>query len=411
MDYALPRVFTAEKSVARLIKSATDGDLDAVRQRLQRAREDRSLDTFVTFLNGTDTLAMTALHHAAWNGHRDIVLELFSYSDFITVNCKMKSGFTGLHLACLKHHVEVVKLFLAHPVDAKFSTPLDYAVIGGDATTVAVLISNPTSRANLAERQKGLTPLEMASMLIHKAGVSEDKAVHKFNLMISMLSERPEVKSSLEVFVKDKQVFVDAANAILVGAALIASITFAGWLQPPLGFQPYFDTKYLMIGLAPPDTFESYAAVRQHLSIQIFWVFNSLSFFFAIATVLSGASAVLPSQETIGKVEVEHIRRLLIRTVMVLSLSVFFVLGAFIAAGFGSLPPSLEYQWGLILTSGVGGSIYIIVLYQYYRRLFRLLRFSGIARLTFRQKAQYVLDELVGASNPPFAPGSATANW
>ncbi|CAM6083948.1 unnamed protein product [Calypogeia fissa] len=80
---------------------------------------------------------------------------------------------------------------------------------------------------------------------------------------------------------------------------------------------------------------------------------------------------------------------------MVLSLSVCFVLGAFIAAaGFGSLPPSLKYQWGMIVTSGVGGSICILVLYQYYRRLFRLLRFSGIARLTFRRKAKYLWDEL-----------------
>ncbi|CAM6083947.1 unnamed protein product [Calypogeia fissa] len=188
MDSRHSGYFTAENSVAGLIRSATDGDLDAVRQRLQTAREDLNSETFDIFLNGTDALEMSALHHAAWKGHRDIVLELFSYSDFIPVNCEMKSGFTGLHLACLKNHVDVVKLFLA-PVDAKFSTPLDYAVIGGDATTVAVLISNPTSRANLAERQKGLTPLEMASMLIHKAGVSEDKAVHKFNLMISMLSD------------------------------------------------------------------------------------------------------------------------------------------------------------------------------------------------------------------------------
>jgi hypothetical protein len=104
---------------------------------------------------------------------------------------------------------------------------------------------------------------------------------------------------------------VDAANALLVGAALIASVTFAGWLQPPLVYIP--DYNFSQPFPAPPQTPESYAAVEQHPNVKEFWVFNSLSFFLAIATVLAGADVALPNlqHDFIGRV-VKSVERALI---------------------------------------------------------------------------------------------------
>ena len=91
----------------------------------------------------------------------------------------------------------------------------------------------------------------------------------------------------------ERQVYVDSANAILVGGALIASVTFSSWLQPPLGLTPYYESQFLMPSLAPPDTYESFVAIKDHWTIEMFWVFNTLSFFFAVATIIGGADAAL----------------------------------------------------------------------------------------------------------------------
>jgi hypothetical protein len=85
----------------------------------------------------------------------------------------------------------------------------------------------------------------------------------------------------------------------------------------------------------PPSTYETYAAVKEHASIRVFWIFNSLSFFFTIATVLTGANAAMPSLEhafigTVGK----FVRGTLIVASILLVISVFFVLCAFASAGF-----------------------------------------------------------------------------
>lgn len=47
--------------------------------------------------------------------------------------------------------------------------------------------------------------------------------------------EQPAVKEYVESLYKDCQVYVDTANAILVGAALTASVTFASWFNLLLG--------------------------------------------------------------------------------------------------------------------------------------------------------------------------------
>jgi hypothetical protein len=43
----------------------------------------------------------------------------------------------------------------------------------------------------------------------------------------------PEVEKYVEQLYRDRQVHVDAANAVLVGGALIATVT-ANWLESPL---------------------------------------------------------------------------------------------------------------------------------------------------------------------------------
>jgi len=90
-------------------------------------------------------------------------------------------------------------------------------------------------------------------------------------------------------------------------------------------------------------------------------VFNSLSFFFAIATVLAGADAAMPNLKDafIGRV-VKSVRRALIRASILLVISVVCVLGAFANAGIAVLPPLLKYDTSMIITVFLGGTVCMV---------------------------------------------------
>ncbi len=213
----------------------------------------------------------------------------------------------------------------------------------------ALCFDDPTKRIRATEEYKdGRTPIQIAT----EANIKEIEKV---------LLERPEVKDFVDRLYRDRQVFVDAANSLLVGAALIASVTFAGWLQPPLGYIP--DYHFSQPFPAPPQTPESYAAVKNHAIVRAFWVFNSLSFFFAIETVSAGADAALPNlqDDFIGR-QVKSVERALIRATILLVISVVCVLGAFASAGVAVLPPLLKYDCSMIITVCLGGTVCMLTL-------------------------------------------------
>ncbi|KAH9560919.1 hypothetical protein CY35_06G133600 [Sphagnum magellanicum] len=231
-----------------------------------------------------------------------------------------------LHFAALGGHVEAVKELLLHhnldvnAMDNKNRTPLLCAIKEDKLGVVKALCFDDPGNCIRAteEYTDSRTPIQIAP----EANMKEIEKV---------LLERPEVKDFMDRLYRDREVFVDAANALLVGAALIARVTFAGWLQPPLGYIP--DYEFSQPFPAPPQTPQSYAAVKNHATVKAFWVFNSLSFFFAVATVLAGADAALPNlrDEFIGR-RVKSVGRALIRATILLVISVVCVLGAFACA-------------------------------------------------------------------------------
>jgi len=168
----------------------------------------------------------------------------------------------------------------------------------------------------------------------------------------------------------DRQVFVDAANAILVGAALIASASFGAWLQPPLGYIEYYSNEFLVTQpAAPPGTYESFVAIKQHWIIQLFWIFNSLSFFFSIATVIAGADAAFPKKGLILKDAVISIRHGVIWASYLLFLSVLCVIGTFSTIGFAILPPIPKYRVNMYCTLAIGLGTCGVVLIRFLRKL------------------------------------------
>ncbi|KAG0606913.1 hypothetical protein M758_9G178500 [Ceratodon purpureus] len=298
------------------------------------------------YVNVVDDEGLTPLHYAIRFGGEenfDIVKALVQCGN-VDVNVVDEDGLTPLHYA-IKHggkgNIDMVKELLqcgnvdVNVVDEDGLTPLHYAIIYGDKENIDMVKELLRCEGiRLAEESRmGNTPLEIA----HEKGFKDIQKV---------LMEKEVVRRYVEDLYRDRQVYVDAANAILVGAALIASVTFASWLQPPLG--------YGSLG---------YADVQHNKGMRAFWIFNCLSFYFAIATVVCGARSVLPRNLYFIKRSVEKLRKNLLWTSILLACSVFFVIIAFGIAGCIVLNPIVTFQLYMIIPTSIGGLVCVINLY------------------------------------------------
>jgi ankyrin repeat protein len=126
------------------------------------------------------------------------------------------------------------------------------------------------------EDEAELTALDIIYKKLSSTKVDSDDYASLLEIENTLLSME-DVQKGIDRLYRYRQVLVDAANTILVGAALIAGVTFAGWLQPPLGYAQYYD--FPTPPPAPLDTYDSYIGVQGNVGIQAFVLFNSLSFF------------------------------------------------------------------------------------------------------------------------------------
>jgi hypothetical protein len=139
--------------------------------------------------------------------------------------------------------------------------------------------------------------------------------------------------------VGNHQAFADSASAILVGAALIVTVTFAAWVQIP--------------------TDDS----------TTFWVFISLSFYFAVAAFISAAGAAIPSKgSTLG-----IIRRAVLLSAFCLAISLACAVVAFAIAGFLIVPHGIEHQRKVIATTAIGGLVCLFCILSFIRKIFKAL--------------------------------------
>jgi hypothetical protein len=136
----------------------------------------------------------------------------------------------------------------------------------------------------------------------------------------------------------DHQAYADSANAILVGAALLATVTFTAWMQIPTN------------------------------DSTLFWVFISFSFYFAIATFIAAAGAAIPSRgSTLGLV-----RRAVLASAICLEISLGCAVAAFATAGFLILPPGKPHR-KVIATTAIGGFVCFFFLLSFLRKITRAL--------------------------------------
>ncbi len=262
-------------------------------------------------------------------------------------------------------HTEVVKLFidgdyivdlnevsnvrrLLYSADVESygsrQTPLALAVLSAKFEIVKFLCT--CSKGDLrtdAKNWKRKSAIQMAFNESRYGARTEGNVRYK---IWEQIMKRVDSRREVNKLTEERKVHVDAVNAILVGTALIATATFAGWLSPPLGYS------------SPPGMDGPFASVEGHPVLEKFWVFNSLSFFFSIATFMVGANVALPPPHDIyiGDV-VQSLRWKLRLAYYLVSAAVLFVIGAFACAGFAVLPPIPKYTVNMAVTVGIGVTV------------------------------------------------------
>ncbi|CAK9258268.1 unnamed protein product, partial [Sphagnum jensenii] len=321
----------------------------------------------------------TPLHLAAKEGHVELVRVLLGCALELQLHAVNKDENTPLHLAIKGGYLEVVKVFLEHADGEKLrlystngegNSPLHLAIEEGHVEVVKQLLERAGTKLNLNTTNYGdNTPLHLAAeagqdeIVAMLLALDAPKQTTESDSTEMNNDQRRTTKLNLNATNKEQNTplhlafFIDAANALLVGGALIAGITFASWLQPPLGYT--IDYQFPQSSLAtPPGVFESFAAVELHYSLRLFWVFNTLSFFFAIGTVISGAKAAFPDLDTTFiVVALRSVRKELQWTSILLLCSVVTVLGAFVCAGFAVLPPIHKYTTSMKISVVIGLAI------------------------------------------------------
>lgn len=197
-------------------------------------------------------------------------------------------------------------------------TCLHWAVVHQRKDIVQKLLSHPQVRPSI-EDTDGKTAQQHAFEL-------------RDHEIMQALIERTDFKAYEEKQYRDREVYAQALNATLVGAVLIAGVTFSGWLQlPSSDFKP--------------------------LSMRVFWATNSLAFFFAMGTVSVGVGAFLPTpKKYIGEI-VKQVRLAIVSAATLLALTLVLVLCAFSAAGFAAIPYIAHYNTSMQVTVALGSTI------------------------------------------------------
>ncbi|CAM6027368.1 unnamed protein product [Sphagnum balticum] len=206
--------------------------------------------------------------------------------------------------------------------DRSKSTPLHTSVEARDYRLVEILLEDGDKIDPELLDSKRRTALEIAV----------DNGDYGMVQMVQSYLERAGI-------VGNHQAYADSATAILVGSALLVTVTFAAWGQIPTN------------------------------DSTLFWVFTSLSFYFAVATFIAAAGAAIPSKGSTLRI----IRRSVLLSAFCLAISLVCAIAAFATAGFIIVPPGIEHKRKVIATTVIGGFVCLFCLLGFVRRIFKTL--------------------------------------
>jgi ankyrin repeat protein len=288
-----------------------------------------------SLLAGTDFQGsrITALHLAVRGKFERAVDLLLAWrpkqgdETISNVGVRWSWGFTPLHIAIRGVDFLILKALIIfintnwpeaiNLTDCKHRTPLHIAVMDSNCTALQILLRQ---KAPLQADEKdiyGKTPFSIAM----------DKHDYRMVRDLQSYFERTSNKS---------KAYANAANAILVGAALLATVTFTAWLTLPV------------VG-----------------DSQLFWVFNSLCFYFAISTFLAAATASMPTKGP----PLALAETAVVAASFCLAFSIAFAVCAFATIGFALIPQNIKYRRDVISTTMFGGLLCLAFLIYFIRSL------------------------------------------
>ncbi|KAH7422203.1 hypothetical protein KP509_13G096400 [Ceratopteris richardii] len=220
--------------------------------------------------------------------------------------------------------------------DTHFRTCLHWAIVDKRADIVEKI----STSKKLSQQWPGIQDMDGKT-------VQELAFEQKNHMVMELLSAKTSFKDHEEKLYKNRELYVQALDAILVGAALIASVTFAGWLQLPFGAE--FDS----------------------LAMKIYWTTNSISFFTAVATMCVTKAALIPTPSLYVGVIVNQLRVAILVDAFLLAISLAAVVFAFSAAGFEALRQAHidEYQVIMRSCTAIAGFVCLITWLAYVYQL------------------------------------------
>jgi ankyrin repeat protein len=311
----------------------------------------------------------TPLHFAVRGNFKKVVEMLLEWKpttgknkdSIIDVGARSKDGWTPLHLAVkeklakeedkianakAKSIIRILIKFInkncpetINTQNEEKKTPLHTSVASGDYGLVDLLLDQGEKIKPELKDMDGNTPLDIA---IQKGDYRMVQKLQNYLERVGLYG--------------NEKAYADAASAILVVAALIATVTFTSWSQ-----------------------------ITVHEST-LFWVFSSLSFYFAVATLLSGAGAAMPSRGS----TLANVRSAVYAASVCLAISLSSVIGAFATAAFVFAPLTAHDRRGVIATTAVGGFACLYFLVAFVRKLAKayspLFLYADYTRKTFVYK-------------------------
>lgn len=340
----------AANGVLLLFIAARNGVLEVVRGLIE-AGVDR---------NQTDGKGAGLVYAAAAYGH----LEVVKYLEEIGMDMEAgnsKSGRTPLHGAAVGGHAGVVKFLVwQNPSQAEFqrgdvdrATPLHLAAWKGHLEVVRFFVGSG-SMVNQKD-SFGRTALHFAAAkdLVENRAAKDSVARHllgngaDIGLLSPELASRLLGRMGIAPFLVNPDHFRAAVNLMSVLAVVLASFAFFGWLNPPGGFISGLSLLDGAVCQAITAGGVSQAGVcgRFQRSLEAFFVLNSGTFCFSIATLIAALLLGSPSQISPFFEQAIIDRRKFWTMNVLLFISLTCGLGAFTSAAYVVIPNTKRYNW------------------------------------------------------------------
>ncbi|KAL2620811.1 hypothetical protein R1flu_001016 [Riccia fluitans] len=123
-------------------------------------------------------------------------------------------------------------------------TPLHWAARSYALEIIKLLLEQDKIKTLEEDRMRKTLLHVHVAMECSRHATADDNFSRSTSSKKLLLANSVVVREDMHRRLSDRQIIVDSSNAKLVGASLVASVTFTSLLQPPLGWATYYDEKY-----------------------------------------------------------------------------------------------------------------------------------------------------------------------